>query len=101
MASSLSNLVEVLGSKGVKVGIHKIKWKDCGCFLECGNVKDSWIKLKCLSFNKDFSKRDDKELKHKFKNTFKFSKNDINNFILLLRKGFILMNIWMIGKSLI
>ena len=96
MASSLSNLVDDL-----EVGIHKIKWKDCRCFLECGSVKDSWIKLKCLSFNKDFSKRHDKELKQKFKNTFKFSKNDINNFILLLTKGFILMNIWMIGKSLI
>ena len=34
-----------------------------------------------------FSNKIDEELKKKFKNTFKFSDNDINNFGLLLRKG--------------
>ena len=45
------------------------------------------IKYKCLSFNKDYSNKLDEKLKKRFKNTFKFSNNDINKFILLLRKG--------------
>lgn len=44
------------------------------------------MKHKCLSCNKDFFIKFDEELKHKFKNTFKFSNNGINNFFLLLRK---------------
>ena len=52
------------------------------------SVKDNSIKYKCLSCNKDYSKRLDEELKKQFKNTFKFSNSDVNNkFILLLRKG--------------
>ena len=35
MASSLSNLVDNLAE-----GIHKIKFKDCDCFLEYEGVKD-------------------------------------------------------------
>ena len=42
---------------------------------------------KCLSSNKSYSNKIDEELKKRFKNTFKFTNNDINNkFILLLRK---------------
>ena len=44
------------------------------------------LKYKYLSCNKDYSKKIDEELKKRFKNTFKFSNNDINKFILLLRK---------------
>ena len=51
---------------------------------------DNSIKHKhnCLSSNKDYSKKIDEELKKRFKNAFKFPNNDINKFILLLRKGF-------------
>ena len=45
------------------------------------------IKYRCLSCNKDYSNKIVEELKKRFKNTFKFSNNDINKFILLLRKG--------------
>ena len=45
------------------------------------------IKYNCLSRNKDYSKKLDVEIKKKFKNAFKFSNNDINKFVLLLRKG--------------
>ena len=82
MASSLSNLVNNLTE-----GIHKVKCKDCGCFLEYENVKENSVKYKCLSCNKDYSNKFDDKLKKRFKNTFKFSNNDINKFILLLRKG--------------
>ena len=45
------------------------------------------MKYKCLSCNKNYSNKIDKELKKRFKNTFKFDNNHINKFILLLRKG--------------
>ena len=44
------------------------------------------LKYKCLSCNKDYSNKIDEELKKQFKNTFKFSNNDINKLMLLLRK---------------
>ena len=40
-----------------------------------------------MSCNKDYSSKLDEKLKKRLKNTFKFSNNDINKFILLLRKG--------------
>ena len=83
MASSLSSLVDNLTE-----GIHKIKCKDCDCFLEYESAKDNLIKYKCLSCNKHYSNKIDEELKKRCKNTFKFSDNDINKFVLLLRKGF-------------
>ena len=56
------------------------------CFLEYETVNGNFIKYKYLYCNKDYSKKIDEKLK-RFKNTFKFSNNDINKFILLLRKG--------------
>ena len=82
MASSLSDLINNLAE-----GIHKIECKDCDCFLEYESIKDNLIKYKCLSCNKNYSNKLDEELKIRFKNTFRFSNNDINKFILLLIKG--------------
>ena len=58
MATSLSNLVDNLTE-----GIHKIKCKDCDWFLKYERVKNNLIKSKCLSCNKDYSNKIDKELK--------------------------------------
>ena len=52
MATSLSNLVDILTK-----GIHKIKCKDCDCFLDYVSVKDNLLKYKCLSCIKDYSKK--------------------------------------------
>ena len=82
IASSLSNLVENLME-----GIHKIKFKVCGCFLEYKHAKANFIIYKCLSCNKFYSKKLSNELNNKLNNTFKFSNNDINKFILLLRRA--------------
>ena len=41
----------------------------------------------CLPCNKDYLNRLNEKLKTKFKNTSKVSYNDINKFILYLRKG--------------
>ena len=92
---STSNLVDNLAE-----GIHKLKCKDCDCFLEYESVRDNLIKYKCLSCNKDYPNKLDEKLKERFKNTFKFSDNNINKFILLLKKVFILMSTKMIEKSL-
>ena len=85
MASSLSNLIDNLTE-----GIHKIKCRECGCSLEYESVWNNLIKYKL-----------DEELRKKFKKTFKFFKNNINKFILLLSKKEFLTNKWMIGESLI
>ena len=80
----LSNLVDNLFK------IHKIKCKYCDCFLEYESFKDNLIKYKWLSFNNDYSNKINEEFKKRFKSTFKFSNNDIDRFILLLRKMFYL-----------
>ena len=74
MASSLSNLLDNLVE-----GVQKIKCKDCNYFLDI-----FLIKHKCLSCNKNYSSKLDEKLKKRFK----FSDNDFNKFIFLLRKGF-------------
>ena len=58
MASSFSSLVDNLTEE-----INKIKCKDCDCFLDYESVKDNSMKYKCLSCNKNYSKKLDKELK--------------------------------------
>ena len=67
MVTSLSNLIDNLAE-----GTHKINCKDRDCFLEYESVKDNLIKCKCLSCNKDYSKKLNEKLKKRFKNTFKF-----------------------------
>ena len=66
-------------------GIHKIKFKDCNCFLEYQSVQENLIKYKCLC-KKDVSNKLGEKFKKRFKNTFKLSNNDINKIIFLLRK---------------
>ena len=84
MASSLSNFVDNLAEE-----IHKIKCKYSDCFLEYESVEDNLIKYVCLCFNEDYlNKLNEKLKKKKFKITFKLCNNDIDKFILLLRKCF-------------
>ena len=52
MATSFANFVDNL-----KEGIHKIKCKDCYCFLEHDCVKDNSINYKCLFHNKKYSNK--------------------------------------------
>ena len=81
MASSLSNLVDNLAE-----GIHKIKCKDCNCFLEYESVKNNLSKYKCLSCNRENLNKTDEKLKKQSKNPFKFSNNDISKFIFFVDK---------------
>ena len=80
MASSLSNLANNLTE-----GIFNKLFKEY--FLEHENVNDNLIKYRCLSCNKNYLNKVDEKLKKRFRNTFKFSNNDVNKFILLLTKG--------------
>ena len=83
MATSLSNVVD-----NITEGLHKVTFKYCDCFLQYESVKDKLMKYKCLALlHKSHSNKIDEELKKKFKNTFKFSDNDINKYVLLLRKS--------------
>ena len=82
MAWWLSNLVDNLAEV-----INKNECKNCDCFLEYESVEDNLIKDKFLSCNTDYSNKLDEKSKKRFKKTFKFSNNDINKFMLLLRKG--------------
>ena len=55
-------------------------------FLEHEFLNHNLIKYNCLSCNKNYSNKIDEKSRKQFKNTFKFSNNDINKFIWLLRK---------------
>ena len=58
---------------------------------EYESAKDNLRKYKCTFCNKYSSNNLDEEFEKRFKNTFKFSKNDVNKHILLFRKGIILL----------
>ena len=98
MASALSNLVNNL-SEGIHRGKCKfehddkkcetrgVKYKYCECFFEYMNFKGDLIEYKCFCCNKNYQLKFDEKLKQLFFNTYDFSNNDSNRFILLLRKG--------------
>ena len=50
-------------------------------------MEENLIKYKCFSCNKNYSNEINEELNKRFKDTFKFSNNDMEKFSLLLRKS--------------
>ena len=98
IASSLSSLVNNLSE-----GIHRIKckyehddkkcetfgmkYKYCDCFLEYTNFTDDLIEYRWLRCNENYQLKFDEKLKERFLNTYKYSNNNNNRFVLLLRKG--------------
>ena len=79
MSSSLSKLVDNLSE-----GIHNNKCLDCNSCLDYIRItKNEKLLLKCFNCNIYYKKKFNKELK----NTYTFCINDLNKFILLLRKG--------------
>ena len=82
MATSLSKLVDNLTDN-----IHNdkcIKCKSNFCFIRVINEK---LIFKCIDCEKEYEKEFNKELLERFANTYKFCDNDLNKFIMLLRKG--------------
>ena len=82
MSSSLSKLVDNLSE-----GIHNNKCLDCNSCLDYIKIKNEKLLLKCFNCNNYSKKKFNKDLIKKLKNTYSFCNNDLNKFVLLLRKG--------------
>ena len=83
MSSSLSKLVDNLSE-----GIHNNKCFDCESNLDYIKIKkNEKLLLKSFNCNTYYKKKFNKDLMKKLKNTCSFCNNDLNKFILLLRKG--------------
>ena len=86
MASSLSKLVDNLSE-----GIHNNKCSDCGSNLDYIKItakrKNENLILECYNCKQRYKKKFNKELIKRFASTYSFCNNDLNKFILLLRKG--------------
>ena len=84
MSSSLSKLVDNLSE-----GIHNNKCFDCKSNLDYMRItKNKKLLLKCFNCSIYYKKKFNNDLIKKLKNTYSFCDNDLNKFVLLLRKGF-------------
>ena len=81
MASSLSKLVDNLSE-----GIHSNKCSDCGSNLDYIKIKTEKLILECYNCKQRYKKKFNKELIKRFASTYSFCNNDLNKFIILLRK---------------
>ena len=82
MATSLWKLVDNLTGN-----IHNdkcIKCKSNLCFVRAINET---LLFKCIDCDKEYEKELNNELIERFANTYKFCNNDLDKFIMLLRKG--------------
>ena len=82
MATSLSKLVDNLTDN-----IHNDKCVKCKSNLCFVRALNETLLFKCIDCEKKYEKEINKELIERFANTYKFCNNDINKFIMLLRKG--------------
>ena len=83
MSSSLSKLVDNLSER-----IHNKNFFDCKSSLDYLRItKNKKLLLKCFNCNIYYKKKFNNGLIKKFKNTYSFCDNDLNKFVLLLRKG--------------
>ena len=82
MSSSLSNLVDNLSE-----GLHNDRCIDSKSCLDDMTTKDEQLIFRYFECKKNYKKDFNKELINKLSSTYKFCNGDINNFILLLRKG--------------
>ena len=82
MASLSSKLVDNLSK-----GIHNNKCSDCCSNLDYIKMKNEKLILECYNCKQCYKKKINKELIKRFASTYNFCNNDLNKFILLLRKG--------------
>ena len=82
MSSSLSKVVD-----NSSEGIHNNKCVDCNSCLDYIKIKNEKLLLKCFNCNNYYKKKFNKDLIEKFKNAYSFCDNDLNKFVMLLRKG--------------
>ena len=82
LSSSLSKLVD-----NISEGIHNNKCSNCKSNLDYIRItKNKKFLLKCFNCNTYHKKKFNKDLIKKFENTYNFCNNDLNKFVLLLRK---------------
>ena len=82
MSSSLSKLVDNLSE-----GIHNNKCADCKSNLDYIKTKNEKLILECYNCKQRYRKKFNKELIKRFASRYEFCNNDLNKFVLLLRKG--------------
>ena len=82
MSSSLSKLVDNLSE-----GIHNNKCADCKSNLDYIKTKNEKLILECYNCKQLYRKKFNKELIKRFASTYEFCNNDLNKFVLYLRKG--------------
>ena len=82
MATSLSKLVDNLTED-----IHGDKCVDCKSDLSYMKVIDEALIFRCFNCKKNYKKEINKEFIKRFASTYKFCNNDLNKFVMLLRKG--------------
>ena len=82
MATSLSKLVDNLTDN-----IHNDKCDKCKSNLFFVNAVNEKLIFKCINCEKDYEKEFNKQLMERFENTYKFCDNDLNKFLILLKKG--------------
>ena len=82
MSSSLSKLVD-----NSSEGIHNNKCADCKSYLDYIKTKNEKLILECYNCKQRYRKKFNKELIKRFASTYEFCNNDLNKFVLLLRKG--------------
>ena len=82
LSISLSNLVSNLSE-----GLHSDECTDCKSFLDYMIINDEQLIFRWFGCKKNYKKDLNKELINRFSSTYEFCNEDINKFILLLRKG--------------
>ena len=82
MATSLSKLVDNLTE-----GIHSDKCIKCKSNLCYMKVMGETLIFRCFNCKKNYEIEINKELVERFSNTYNFCNNDINKFVMLLKKG--------------
>ena len=82
MSSSLSKVVDNLSE-----GIHNNKCADCKSNLDYIKIKNEKLILECYNCKQRYRKKFNKELTKRFASTYEFCNNDLNKFVLLLRKS--------------
>ena len=80
--TSSSSLVD-----GLSDGLCNIKCKDCNSFLDYINFYDDKLLYRCFDCKTNYNINFSNKLIDVFSNTYEFCSGDINEFILLLRKG--------------
>ena len=82
MTMSLSKLVDNLTED-----IHGDKCVDCKSDPSYMKVIDEALIFRCFNCKKSYEKEINKELIERFASTYKFCNNDLNKFVMLLKKG--------------